>query len=176
MVVVAFLSGKCCWPRHRDHDVYRYFRKLARIAVEALILFGGICVQQFHVATVDITKIRKALLKGDKVRGLLLSIIGVPENTDFRYFADLLRTCCEHAVAAPPRSMMSSRRFMSHIALPSQSGAPPSRSFSGALNLPWRGRQVVGADLNSSESSLGAANGLTASNRKAASAEWVERR
>jgi len=58
------------------------------------------------------------------------------------------RAATDHA-AAPPRSVMNSRRLMSDMGLP-LALAPPS--VFRTLNLPQRGRQVLGANLNRSES------------------------
>src|SRR5262249_44471853 len=62
--------------------------------------------------------------------------------------------CCARAAsgqtaAAPPRSVMNSRRLMSDIGL---SPAWPCRSVYRTLTLPQRGGQVLGAGLNCSES------------------------
>jgi hypothetical protein len=65
--------------------------------------------------------------------------------------------CCARAAsghaAAPPSSEMNSRRLMSDIGFPL---ALAPRSVFRTLNLPQRGRQVLGADLNRSESTWGA--------------------
>jgi hypothetical protein len=59
-------------------------------------------------------------------------------------------------VAAPPSSVMKSRRFLSNMgdcfpyAL-SARGDRTVRSVYRTLNLPQGGRQVLGADLNCSE-------------------------
>src|SRR5262249_47631614 len=59
-----------------------------------------------------------------------------------------------HAAAAPPSSVMNWRRSMPDIGV-----LPPwCRSVYRTLNLPQRGRQVLGTDLNCSESMWGAAD------------------
>jgi len=58
------------------------------------------------------------------------------------------RAASGHATAAPPRSDMNSRRLMSDMGF-----LPPwCRSVYRTLKLTQRGRQVLGADLNCSES------------------------
>jgi hypothetical protein len=60
--------------------------------------------------------------------------------------------CCARAAsghaAAPPTSVMKSRRFMPDIGVPPASALPVFRT----LNLLQNGRQVLGPDLNRSES------------------------
>jgi hypothetical protein len=81
--------------------------------------------------------------------------------------------CCARAAsgqaAAPPSSVMNSRRFMSSSGLPPPAalcrgrwGSQPSadgrlQSVCRTLSLPEKGRQVLGADLNCSESRAWAA-------------------
>jgi hypothetical protein len=64
-----------------------------------------------------------------------------------------LRCCARaasgQAAAAPPSRVMNSRRLMPDIGLPP---AWRRRSVYRTLNLPQRGRQVLGAGLNCSES------------------------
>src|SRR5262245_55694644 len=69
------------------------------------------------------------------------------------------RAASGHAAAAPPSSVMNSRRLMSNMSL-----SPPwhGRSVYRALSLPQKGQLVLGADLNCSESSGGAADLLHA--------------
>src|SRR5215467_6056292 len=59
------------------------------------------------------------------------------------------RATSGHAAAAPPRSAMNSRRLLSNIGLPPAWHRQPVYL---TLNLPQRGREVLGADLNRSES------------------------
>src|SRR5262245_9262737 len=67
------------------------------------------------------------------------------------------RAASGHATAAPLRSVMNSRRLMSDIGLPPPWGRC---SVYRTLNLPQDGRQVLGPDLNCSESWWGAAGPL----------------
>src|SRR5215831_3567226 len=61
------------------------------------------------------------------------------------------RTPSGHAAAAPPSSVMNSRRLMSDIRLPpTRMGC--RRSVYRKLSLPRGGWKVLGADLNCSES------------------------
>jgi hypothetical protein len=70
------------------------------------------------------------------------------------------RAASGHA-AAPPSSVMNARRFMLNMGTSSPVGwsALPAtgrrRSLYRTLNLPQNGRQVLGADLNRSESRRG---------------------
>src|SRR5262245_41751012 len=75
-------------------------------------------------------------------------------------------SCCAraascHDAAAPPSSVMNSRRFMSeHGGLPPlcaiSAANRPVRSVFRTSNLGQRGRQVLGADLNCSEFKMAA--------------------
>src|SRR2546429_9524948 len=68
--------------------------------------------------------------------------------------------CCAPApsghAAEPPSSVMNWRRLMPDIGLPPASALPVYRT----LNLPQRGRKVLGPDLKCSEAGLGAAGRL----------------
>jgi len=73
-----------------------------------------------------------------------------------------LPACCAraasgHAAAAPPSSVMKSRRLTPSIGLPPLGWATDTYRM---LNLAQRGRQVLGADLNCSESRWALSTGL----------------
>src|SRR5262245_31893168 len=65
------------------------------------------------------------------------------------------RAASGQAAAAPPMSVMNSRRLMPDIGLPP---ALAPRLVFRTFNLSQRGRQVLGADLNCSEARWGAAD------------------
>src|SRR6516225_9474450 len=63
-----------------------------------------------------------------------------------------IAACCARAASghttAPPTRVMKSRRLMPDIGVPPASALPVYRT----LNLPQKGRQILGPDLNCSES------------------------
>jgi hypothetical protein len=71
------------------------------------------------------------------------------EEPDHRHSRLLPCAASGHAAATPPSRVMNSRRLMLDIASPTRLDAG---RFTRRLNLPQKGRQVFGADLNRSES------------------------
>src|SRR5262245_8999183 len=63
--------------------------------------------------------------------------------------ASAARTASGHAAAAPPSRAINSRRLTSGMGSPSEPAVPAYRT----LRLPRKHRQVLGVDLNRSESS-----------------------
>jgi hypothetical protein len=78
-----------------------------------------------------------------------LNEVGVEDELSAA-LAGCARASSGHAAAAPPRSVMNSRRLTLNIG----GVLPPwrRRSVYRTLNLPHDGRQVLGTDLNYSES------------------------
>src|SRR5262245_56286789 len=62
--------------------------------------------------------------------------------------AGCARTASGHATAAPPSSVMQSRRLRSSMGSPPE----PAGTAYRILRLPWKQRQVLGLELNCSES------------------------
>jgi len=103
------------------------------------------------------------LPEGREIHLANLVALGEPMSTPTRRIRS---SCCAriangHAAAAPPMSDMNSRRFMLDMGLPpvlvasTLRGDPTGRrrrSVCPMLNLPHNGQQVLGTDLNGSES------------------------
>ena len=83
--------------------------------------------------------------KGRRFAGRLACI----DEADYRHRRLLRARAVSGQAAAPPSSVMNWRRLMPRIGLPP---AWRRRSVYRTLNLPQRGRQVLGVDLNCSES------------------------
>jgi len=103
-----------------------------------------------HILALEEAAIGQTLAKpGQKMRG----VSGYPITG--------IGCCCARAAsghaAAPPSSVMKSRRLTPSIGLPPLGWATDTYRM---LNLAQRGRQVLGADLNCSESRWALSTGL----------------
>jgi hypothetical protein len=71
--------------------VYRKGDELGSVGVETFILLSGKSIYQLYVLAFNIAEIFKAPPNGTEKNRLLLFITGVPENSNFWDFLDVLR-------------------------------------------------------------------------------------